>query len=361
MFNLSDVGLQSLIILLVLGAGILLSCKRRTDREIFPISVTQELKGFAILLVIFSHVGNFLIHGGQFLSPMSHFSQAGVDLFLLLSGYGLTVSNIKRPQKPLAFYKRLLKLFVPFWLLLIALLLIDFLVLDRTYTTSVVAQAFAGIFLQSDMGRSLNAPFWFITAITFYYLIYPLLFSKKRPWLSALAVFGIGAGIVMLSPPVLGGVMFLYKLHYVAFPAGMLLAWLITGTDVVKRLPARLTGLGSRSRWLVAALLLASLFLINPHGHAGKNAVITQALNMSFALVLLAIFIIKPISSTFLMLIGVYSFEIYLLHWPLMSRYNLLYGHIPGWAATLIYLGIALGLSYVLQALTNRILPSKAK
>jgi peptidoglycan/LPS O-acetylase OafA/YrhL len=95
-------------------------------------SLSKELKGFAILAIIFGHIGYFLSVDKSFLFPFSVLAGVGVNLFLFLSGYGLTVSQIQKNESIGVFYKkRLPKLFVPFWIVLISLFLANYLFFRR--------------------------------------------------------------------------------------------------------------------------------------------------------------------------------------------------------------------------------------
>jgi len=348
---------QSLLLYGILTAGLVLSARRQPKSDnLFPISVTTELKGLAILAVYFSHIWIFLVSDRRFLFPLAGVSQAGVDLFLMLSGYGLSVSNLRRPQGVLTFYKRLLKLFIPLWIVLTVLLILDAVLLDIHYTGHLIILDYLGIYLTSDLGRDLDAPLWFVTYITGCYLLFPLVFRKQRLWLSALIVFIIGVALVIINPPVVRHVSFLYAWHPAAFPAGMLLAWLL------QKQP-RLLVLAHSSKPIIKGILIAvlsmSLIVINPQSHGASAPGITQAVDLAFAFVLLVLFILKPIELRLLSILGTYSFEIYLLHWPIVLRYGFLYTHLPAWFATLLYLAIILALSYVLQQLTTLIAPRK--
>lgn len=351
MINVPNAVGQSLLLYGILTAGMVLSVRRKPkiDSSI-PVSVTTELKGLAILAVYFSHIWIFLVSDSRFLVPLAGVSQAGVDLFLLMSGYGLSVSNLRKPQTILAFYKRLLKLFIPLWIVLTALLIIDAVLLGIHYSGQLIILDYLGVYLTSDLGRDINAPLWFITYITGCYLLFPLVFRKKRLWLSALIIFVFGVALVMVNPPVLKHVSFLYAWHPAAFPAGILLAWLL------QKWPGfiiRAHNLKPASRYGLIALLVAGLLIINPQSHGASAPAIVQMVDLAFAFILLALFIIKPVEFRMLGILGAYSFEIYLIHWPVVSRYDFLYTHLPAWFATLLYLGFILALAYILQRLSN--------
>lgn len=114
----------------------------------FPHVPTAELKGFAILAIVFSHIGYFLVTDDRFLFPLTIFAGVGVNLFLFLSGYGLTLSKMKSEETLWQFYKKRLPIvLLPFWVALVAILITDFFVLGISYPTSSIIQNFSGIFI----------------------------------------------------------------------------------------------------------------------------------------------------------------------------------------------------------------------
>ena len=66
------------------------------------------------MMVIFSHIGYFLDAGKQFTYPWSVAGGVGVDIFLFLSGFGLTMSALKTDLGIFQFYiKRLPRIYLP--------------------------------------------------------------------------------------------------------------------------------------------------------------------------------------------------------------------------------------------------------
>ena len=151
---------QTWIFTILLGVALILSIRRDKNRNFFPISTTEELKGFAILAVVFAHVGYFLVADHRFLYPLSIVSGVGVDLFLFLSGFGLTISSLKKGASIAKFYlKRLPRLFIPFWIVLIIFLILDFLILKISYPWQSIISDFLGIFTRADIYKDVNSPF----------------------------------------------------------------------------------------------------------------------------------------------------------------------------------------------------------
>ena len=83
--NVPDPIYQTIVFTVALTEAILLSLKKSSG-EIMSISQTNQLKGVAILMVIFSHAGYFLSTDTRFLYPLSVAGGVGVNLFLFLSG-----------------------------------------------------------------------------------------------------------------------------------------------------------------------------------------------------------------------------------------------------------------------------------
>lgn len=126
--------------------------RKQKNKEFFSVAVSQELKGFAILAIVFSHIGYFLSTDTRFLFPLSILAGVGVNLFLFLSGYGLTISSFGKNLSIGQFYeRRLLKLFIPLWLVLAALFLLDYFALGKFYSWSYTINAMFGLFLHADL------------------------------------------------------------------------------------------------------------------------------------------------------------------------------------------------------------------
>lgn len=345
--NVPDSLSQTVIFTTLFLLVIFLTLKKK-DQLGFSHDLTNELKGLAILMVIFSHAGYFLSTNTQFLFPLSVAGGVGVNIFLFLSGFGLTVSALKKSLSVFQFYlKRLSKIFLPMWIVLVVLITLDYLILGKTQPLTLTLENFLGFFPQANIFEQLDSPLWYFTPILFYYLIFPLLFFKKYPLVSVILLFLVSVLVVRIPLPVNPDVLKLYQLHNLAFPLGMGLALLLSKKDIFSFIFK--TNPLLRYFSLIPLLLLLAYFAI--HSGVGETIFKEQFLSLITVMVLLLIVLIKPFQFRFLMLMGIYSYEIYLIQWPLVYRYDFLYKYLPAGIATFLYLFIFLLIAYLLNKL----------
>jgi len=346
---------------LIFFVALFVFIKPRKITEWFPSSLTTELKGMAIIMIVLSHIGYFLVTDTRFLWPLTIMAGVGVNLFLFLSGFGLTASQMQKDLSVGQFYKkRLLKLFIPFWLAIIIFFGLDYLVLNHAYPLLYIAKAFVGIFTHADLYQDINSPLWYFTFILGYYLLYPLVFSKKMPWLSAIALYIIGWLIIYLKPASLDYVLHLYRIHIMAFPLGILAAWGVTKLKSPEILEKLARGWRAIGYYVVMAILLAVFIYANYNSGVGDNPNKEQWMSILAVIAISGFFILKKIEFRLFYWIGVYSYEIYLWHWPIMYHYDIFYRFMPAWLATLLYLVFFVALGWAVSKLTELITKKKA-
>ena len=349
---------QSTYIFIGIFLTVLFLLIQKKKEKGFSIPLTQELKGFAILAIIFSHIGYFLVYQHEFLYPVSIWAGVGVNIFLFLSGFGLTMSRLKKDESILQFYrKRLSKVLIPFWLVLIGFLILDYFVLGITYPLKFITHAFGGIFTTANLYTDVNSPFWYLTLLLFYYLLFPLFFSKKYPWITAILLYSITHFIIKSEPLFLENVLGLHKVHTLAFPLGIVFAWMYTQIDIFKNIFEKIKATPQIFKHIFYYLSLVGLIVciayFSLHSGVGETARIEQKISLITMFGIMLLFCIKKTEFRVLSFFGLYSYELYLLHWPIMYRYDFLYSHIPAWLATILYLLIFIGLGWILQKISN--------
>lgn len=354
---ISNTLFQTYLFSAVLILALALSLRKRQDQDFFPISASQELKGFAILTIVLAHVAYALVSDSTFLHPLSTMAGVGVNLFLILSGYGIMVSSLKKPLSIGQFYKRrLLNLFVPFWICLIAFFALDYFFLHLNYGLVYMIKAFFGIFTHADLYQDVNAPFWYFSWIVLYYLLFPLVFIKKSPWLSAIIIYVLTFSLVAFQPHFLDQVAHLYRVHVIAFPMGMLMGWFFRDSSNWLKIKDFLSGTGSKkvlARVGSCLVLLAAILYLAGHAGIGDKPIIEELISNLTCLLIIAFVLIKRIEIKTFYLLGIFSYEIYMFHWPLMYRYDFLFKFLPAWLALSLYFVVFIALGWVLKKIVD--------
>lgn len=341
--EVTDPGFQTIIFGIILIGAIILSGRPSREQTFFSKDVTNEVKGLAILMIVISHIGYFLVSNNKFLYPFSILPGVGVNLFLILSGFGLTMSQLQKPLNPLRFYqKRLLKLFVPIWIVIPILLGLDYLLLHRSYPIQEIWQALVGFFPRADVGINLDSPLWYLTLIIFYYLLYPWVFIKRAPLVSAGILLAASIGMLSLNLPIDKDVVKLYTVHNWTFPLGMVLAILVGKYRI---------NFNRFLRILVIILCLGVWGYTAIYSGVGDTR-FEQTISIITSLAILLVFGFWKISVKLLAICGIYSYEIYLIHWPILSRYNLFTGLSPA-MMVVANLMVIVGLGYGLQKISK--------
>ncbi len=364
-----DIYQTNLIVIAVLVAVVLFTFRRSKHTDLFPVSVTQELKGLGILTVVFAHFAYMLVTNADFLFPLSIIAGVGVDLFLFMSGYGLTVGMLKKPLPIFEFYKRrVIKIFIPFWVALILIFAANAIFLDIHYSVPYMIQSLLGWFPTAEGFDDVNSPFWYITWMMMFYVLFPLVFSTKRPWLSAI-ILAVIATLIGVYNPLNMGDNWLHRLHTVAFSLGIVFAWILFETkDKENKFVAHLKEFRNKAKimpYVIIALMLGVVVYMSLHTTAnhwptltailGKGYFVDQLTSIVLMFAFIVIFSLKKFDNKFLSIYGLYSFEVYLIHWPLIGRYDIFFDYLPSWAAVIAWLVTFIVVSWLLQKITTPI------
>lgn len=223
---------------------------------------TDIIKGFAILCIVFhnyfhwlapspgenefnfslTHVKNmFHLLGqqpGEFVNILfSYFGHYGVQLFIMISGFGLVLSMMNRPRTWGSFMLSRLKKLYPLLLTAIVFfffgrLLMEGRGLDALERTEIGYKLLFIHTLLPNSGLSVCGPWWFFGLIFQLYLVFPLLFRclKKWGWGAFGVVCVISYGLIFLFREYLNlhqGVIIMQNApaHLPEFCFGMMLAF----------------------------------------------------------------------------------------------------------------------------------------
>lgn len=266
----------------------------------------------------------------------------GVPFFFILSGFILTYSYYEKFKDGLKlvfikdFYVARLARIYPLHLLTLLLTVPLFFTLIqdqlRLYTKLffINASLFQGLFPDSKIFLSFNAPAWSLSAELFFYLVFPfvfLIFNKllsnvKTILLTYVVFVVVGFSIGFAFKNVLGtGWLFYYfpGMRMFDFFAGMLLGFLwkkVTFDSLCFK------------KWTGYEILSVGLFLITIYLSRFAPATITWGImyipSISFVVWVFSFqrgFLSKVLSNKLLIFAGEISFSFYMLHW-LILRYT---------------------------------------
>jgi peptidoglycan/LPS O-acetylase OafA/YrhL len=360
MVSISNSVLSTWIVGLVLVSCLIVSARPRKPGPLFSPAVTTELKGAAILMIVFAHIGYYLASDPRFLWPLSIMAGVGVNLFLFLSAYGLSLSHNKKRLSIWQWYrKRLPKIYLSLWIVVSTFLVMDYFILSRHYSFQYIWHSMLGFFPRADVYQDLDSVLWYLTFLLFYYLLFPLVYFKKRLWLSAILLFVSGEVFIHWVPLVSPDVLKLYKIHSLAFPLGVLAAWAFS-TAVANRARQYLAAkscvdslFAGAFRYLFIFALIVTIGYLAVHSGVGQSPHKEQFLSLCTMALIILLFAIKRIEFRFLSLFGLFSYEIYLLHWPLLSRYDIFYRHLNAALATFMWLGVFMMLGWFLSTISG--------
>ena len=201
-----------------------------------------------------------------------------------------------------------------------------------------------------------------------FYILFPLVFSTKRPWLSAI-ILSVIATLIGVYNPLEMGDNWLHRLHTVAFSLGIIFAWLLFETkDKENKLVKVLKHFRNESKFMpyvVIALMLAVVVYMSLHTTAnhwptltailGKGYFVDQFTSIIIMFAFIIIFSLKRFDNKFLSIYGLYSFEVYLIHWPLMGRYDVFFDILPAWVAVVAWMVTFILVSWLLQKIISPI------
>jgi len=155
--------------------------------------LVEFLKGYAILTIVVYHLMGSLNYSGS-ITKAIQFGGTGVHAFLLVSGFGLYLSFLRKPLNYSAFLKRrLTKVYVPYIIIvLLSALLTQFIPIFKSSWYALAGHIFLYKMFDNSIIGSYGGHFWFISTIIQFYLIFHLLAWLKKRYSNYLFIsFGI--------------------------------------------------------------------------------------------------------------------------------------------------------------------------
>lgn len=270
--------------------------------------LTTQLKGIAIIFVLLAHMTlmTFLNY-----RTIGNFGAIGVDIFLLLSGYGLYKSYEKKGINKDFIIKRVSTIYVPF---IIAVIIDVFL---KIYICNIRFSLKQILFFLSGFGanRILDGTYWYISFILLWYFVFCLIYKFSRFKNLNLILLFYFSYLFYLSN-FMYNVQFLtwqFSLHFIAFPLGVLIA-----THEKKLIRVLIPDIYKLS---IIILLITCFFT---HYIYRFNSDYYWLYDLNIALLVIFIFLFLQsynIMSKFLEFIGNISYGIYLVEMQILTYF----------------------------------------
>ena len=300
------------------------------------IDALDELKGLAIVLIVLYHAGGVLV-----ISDRLHL-EVGVDMFVILSGIGLTI-GASTEDAGRFLMKRFWRIYPTYWIALTAFVAAGFALRDIHYSAADVLLHYLGIhaWFGDTYAMSINDSFWFVTLIVSLYVVYvPLRRLAGRADLVLLAGAVVSLAVMLVTFYTnQSGVFGHLALRMPGFFAGLLIGTLLRTGSLVIPLSGALGG---------------AFFILFYGAYTQGITVVTFAIG----LVVMAayVFAARPhlprAVLTDLKFLGDRSLGIFLIHQPLIREYNVyvLNKIFPGLVLTPLILvaGMAVGFAATL-------------
>jgi peptidoglycan/LPS O-acetylase OafA/YrhL len=331
-------GIIFTIILILIG----ITCKNNNN-SFFDTPTTASLRGIAVLFLIFGHFAGclkqkmFFYWGGYW----------AVIIFLFISGYGLYQKYQFNNIRSIFWKKRISNLYPALWVTLVLFIFLDYFLLNLCYPLSRILLSILGIHLNEI--PSINPPVWFIQYIMMQYLIYWLI--SKLPFSDTVKLIGLFVicfciAILVEVSPISGWCKMWWTLYTIAFPVGVLFG------KYQKQIRTFITEYLNNKIFLLIPLII-SLVIFSYWDDFLPDIFYLRTIKPLALIIpiILSLIIYERINlqSTFLVFLGNYSYEIYLLHFPFMVKYDFFLFRDPLYIFFFAYFVSLLILSYILS------------
>ena len=158
------------------------------------IKVIDYFRGFSIFtIIVYHYLGTLKLPG--LLTYAIGFGGTGVHVFILISGFGLYLSYLKKPLSYFAFLsKRFSKVYIPAIIAVTIIVLISFIVpIYKPSLYAYLGHVFLYKMFDNRIMCSYGIHFWFISLIFQFYFLFPLIVKAKEKlsdsWFLGLGLF----------------------------------------------------------------------------------------------------------------------------------------------------------------------------
>ena len=294
------------------------------------INQTKQLKGIAIIFIIFGHL-HLIENAGTY----------GVSLFLILSGYGLTYS-FYRNGLTYFFKKKLSKILIPYSIVTLMWIITDRF-LGIKYTFMDMATSLIGLNFRAVIDNSM----WYIPYIILCYLAFYIIFKLHiNKWIRVILLFVGSLILFVISNKIFANVG--ADWYVLQFPLGVFFGIISNECIVNNKLNYIFLN--------VAVLVISVVVFILTVNETDKLVFNMICFNsLSFGLLSLSL-LTKGFTFKALEFIGGISYELYLFEAVFMWKYKFIFNLIEHRAiAILSYLCFIIAISITFKTIINSI------
>jgi peptidoglycan/LPS O-acetylase OafA/YrhL len=294
------------------------------------------LRGFCIFNIVVGHLAVHALHSNKSIYIFPTVGSFMVPIFLFLSGYGLTESARLNGIKNF-FYKKIVRIYIPFLLLNIIWILLNSILLNYKYSIKSILLSIIGLNL-------VDRNYWYILYLLFWYLIFYFTINLKiKKSYNILILFIISTILFCILKNKQ-----LFRDNSFNFTLGVFLSFYkdkIFNQLFTLRKKIKIKSINLMFSFLILLIILIKL-------NAKTNYIFSNSINMFFAIIAIIIFIKLTNCnkfSIFYYFLGNISFEIYLLHGAFMYSYDFILFRLPLFVSFFIYLAMIIFISVLLN------------
>jgi peptidoglycan/LPS O-acetylase OafA/YrhL len=295
-------------------------------------TITMQIKGVAIMLVIFGHLSRTAGVNNSFINLLG---AQGVVLFLIISGYGLFKAYNRKGIGISYWKKRISTVLIPYSVVTAIFICIDMVFLDKQYSLSYILKNIIGF----NSENRFDGTMWYIQFIAIWYIIFGLGFYFKKLKDFRLVLLFIVAAMFYMQLDRKPFSMYYYQcaVHAFWFPLGVLIG---RYSDSLKKF------IEHRLR-LVAGIVVSFVFVAFMYDKIGYNNNIYIMYNFVVSFIFVSIIFIGAsfhIHSRMLDFIGNISYQLYLFEGLFIYNYNIIRQDRP-FISFMYYFGVIFFLS----------------
>jgi peptidoglycan/LPS O-acetylase OafA/YrhL len=275
------------------------------ESNTFNFEVTNQLRGLAILMVIAGHM--------ELTSALNNSGGWGVAIFLMLSGFGLTLSYQKKGLKNF-FRKKLFKVLLPYSAVTIILLAADKVIFHRQYGILKSLLAILGLGFRSPVDGTM----WYVTYILIWYLVFYCIFRLNINFKLKLVLTGLASAACYLAISIILPDTTVIRNYSFNFLLGVTLAAANNKINAINSVTIK--------RYLaLIPIPCAIIFYIFNYRITFGNDKVNPVSLIAFAIgsiAVVSLYSMHNLKSRLLQFIGKISYEMYLVEGVILFKYS---------------------------------------